>query len=64
MFLVGCNNPKKTENQIDIEDSIKTYEHEGHEGRTTGDVAIPDFEYNDSLQNKQYKDSTKNNEKQ
>ena len=63
MFLVGCNNPTKTKNQIDIEDSIKTYEHERHEGRTTGSVAIPDFEYNDSLQNKQYKDSIKNNEK-
>ena len=61
MFLVGCNNPKRTKNQIDIEDSIKTYE---HEGRTTGVVATPDFEHNDSLQNKQYKDSTKNNEKQ
>jgi hypothetical protein len=48
MFLVGCNNPTRTEN----------------EGRTTGVVATPDFEHNDSLQNKQYKDSTKNNEKQ
>ena len=47
MFLVGCNNPKKTENQIDIKDSIKTHE---HEGRTLGEVAPQDFEHNDSLQ--------------
>jgi hypothetical protein len=61
MFLVGCNNPTKTENQIDILDSEKTYE---HEGRTTGQVAPPNFEHNDPLKNKQHKDSTKNNEKQ
>jgi hypothetical protein len=47
MFLVGCNNPTKTENQIDIKDSIKTDE---HEGRTLGEVAPQDFEHNDSLQ--------------
>jgi hypothetical protein len=56
MFLVGCNNPTKTENKIDIKDSIKADE---NEERTTGLIS-PNFEYNDSLK---YKDSTINNEK-
>jgi hypothetical protein len=60
MFLVGCNNPTKTKNQIEVQDSIKTNE---HGGRTTGVIAPPNFKHNDSLQKEQYKDSTKNNEK-
>ena len=50
MFLVGCNNPTNTNNQKEIEDSIKIND---HDRRTTGEVApsshSPDFLEKDSL---------------
>ena len=60
MFLVGCNNPTKTENQIEVVDSTKTDE---HEGRTTG-VIDPNYEYNDSLPTNNTKSYQKTNKKQ
>jgi hypothetical protein len=61
MFLVGCNNPIKTKNQIDVENQTKTDE---HEGRTTGLLAIPDHEYIDSLPSNNTKPYQKTNKKQ
>ena len=63
MFLVGCNNPTKTKNQIEVQDSTKTKNQievqdsiktNEHGGRTTGVIAPPNFKHNDSLQKEQY----------
>lgn len=62
MFLVGCNNPTKTKNQIEVQDSIRTNE---HEGRTTGVLRVdhPRFSDNDSLSTNNAKSYQKQNEK-